>query len=463
MVVGVMSGTYARKIALKVVGRVRRDGAWAHEALASELKGSTAETREIALATRLALGTLEMGGVLDEILARHLSAPDRLQPQLMDVLRIATYELLFLDTPAHAAVHQAVELAGAVNPRAKALANAVLRKVAKDAPDFPFGDPEVELSARARLRGFPGWLADRLAAKSGVQCAMDFMDAHASSAPVYVSHNPFLGEEDALIEMVRESGADLLKCGPPGCFRCDPPALALASTAIAAGRGVVVDMAAQAIVAMAPIEPGMRVADIGAGRGSKTLLMQANALRKGGLAEIIAVDLHEFKVEVLRNRMRDLGVPKVTAIRADATDFDELISATGGPVDVAFVDAPCSGAGTLRRNPEKRWRMNTADISRLAALGAKLLDSAARLVRPGGFVVYSTCTVFSEENDQVVDDFLSTSTGEEFVKVDLLLPAEWSLISSAAQEGVFATWPSTDGPDGHFAAALRRKPLPTAL
>lgn len=465
-----MSATQARRVALKVVGRVRHKGAWAHEALASALKANPMEPREVALATRLAYGTLEMGGVLDEVLARHLSAPEKLQPQLMDALRVATFEILLLDTPSHAAVHQGVELAGAVSPRTKGLANAVLRKVAEEALRFPFGDPDTELSATARLRGFPEWLSGRLAEEFGEQDAKAFMDAHASPAPAYIAHNPFLGEEDALIEMVRESGAELRRCGPPGCFIGDSAGLVLASPAIAAGRGVVADMAAQAIVAMTPIEPGMRIADIGAGRGSKTLLMQANAFRKGGLAEIIAIDTHEFKVEVLRKRMRDLAVPGVTAARADATSFDELFSAAGGPVDLAFVDAPCSGAGTLRRNPDKRWKMSASDISRLAALGGRLLDSAARLVRPGGFVVYSTCTIFAEENDKVVDDFLRTAAGEEFVKVDFPGQAGWGLTArplgeeeQPVQEGRFATWPSTGGPDGHFAAALRKKPLAAAF
>jgi len=458
-----MSVTRARRIALKVVSRVRHGNAWAHEALASALQGNTMQSREVALATRLAYGTLEMGGVLDEVLARHLSAPEKLQPQLMDALRVATYEILFLGTPSHAAVHQGVELAGTVSSRAKRLANAVLRKVAEEAPRFPFGDPDTKLPALARLRGFPEWLADRLVKESGEQGARMFMNAHVSPAPVYIAHNPFLGKEEALIEMVRESGADLSRRGPSGCFRCDPPPLALASPAIAAGRGVVVDMAAQAIVSMTPIEPGMRVADIGAGRGSKTLLLQANAFRKGGLAEIIAIDIHEFKVEVLRGRMRDLAVPGVTAARADATDFDELVSVTGGLVDVAFVDAPCSGAGTLRRNPEKRWRMSSSDISRLALLGSKLLEPAARLVRPGGFVVYSTCTVFAEENDGVVDDFLRTGAGDEFVQIDFPRQADWGLIAQAARDGRFATWPSVDGPDGHFAVALRKKPLSAVL
>jgi len=201
----------------------------------------------------------------------------------------------------------------------------------------------------------------------------------------------------------------------------------------------------------------MSIVEVGAGRGTKTLLMQAAAVRDGGPATIYAVDIHEFKSRLLAERLERFGVPGVHSLTGDATSLGSVEGAPiEGSVDAVLVDAPCSGLGTLRRHPEKRWRVTPADIESLAALGSRLLGAAARLVRPGGFVVYSTCTLADAENAQVIEGFLGSELGSSF-RIDSFVdevPPEWRRFLTP--EGFFRSVPEADGPDGHFAVRLVR-------
>ncbi len=453
-----MSVAPARRVALRVIARVRRGGSWAHEVLSAELGDSRLDERDAALATRLAYGTVEMGGVIDEVLARHLKRLSGVQPKVLDALRLSTYELLCLRTPAHVAVDQGVEMVGRIAPRAKGLANAVLRRIAEEAPKFPFGDADVDPEALARLTGFPYWLAKRLTEDLGWDAASRMMRAHAAPAPLYLAHNPFKGDEASLLQRLQMAGASPEPFGPAGCIRCGSASAVLRSGVLAEGHAIVADAAAQAVVAMMPLAQGMRVIDVAAGRGGKSALMHFSAARSGFSIDVVATDIHGFKTEVIAERMQQLGVPRVTTACVDASD-PEALSAISGPgtADMVLVDAPCSGTGTLRRHPDKRWRLEPAQIAEMAALGAKLLASAAGLVHPDGFMVYSTCTVIPEENTGVVHGFLDSSAGEGFEVVDLTTHAVDPFGESIIRGGSFQTIPEIDGFDGHFAALLRRR------
>lgn len=454
-----MSVSPARALALKAIGRVRRTDAWAHEILSRELAASPLCDRDVALATKLVYGVVEMGGVIDEVLLRHVIRPGDVEPKVFDALRLAAYELLRMDTAPEIVVDQGVRMAGSATPRAKGLANAVLRKIAAEAADFPFGDPENDPHALARLCGFPYWLAERLTVDLGADSATRMLRAHLAPAPLYLAHNPLLGDEESLFAELSEAQAAPVRFGPPGCIRCDAPAPALRSAVVAEGRAIVADAAAQAIVDMLPLRPHMRVVDVGAGRGGKTALIAFAAARRSLTVELTAVDIHDFKGDVLQRRMSTLGVDWVDFIRADVAVPDQVaeVFSSGGPADLVFVDAPCSGAGTLRRNPEKRWRMTASEIDEVAELGERMLRNSSALVRSGGFVVYSTCTVFPRENAEVITSFLGHSAGNGFELAEVFSGRESAFEDFLAREGMLQTIPECGGPDGHFAAMLRRR------
>lgn len=451
-----MSLAPARKTALAVLRRVREREAFGPETLDAILRASGLSPADTALATRLTYGTLQTLGTLDEAIDRYAAHPDRVEPQVRDALRLAAYELLFMRTPARAAVHEGVEAVRAARKEAAGFGNAVLRRLAEAAPSFPWGDPASDDGALARSTGHPLWLVRLLVEDLGRPSAIQVLEADSESAPLYLWANPFKGSFVETMDALAADGADPVANVLPGSIRAGSAPAAVRAEAVASGRALITDLAAQVAPLAVRSEPDAIAIDIAAGRGTKTAQIQAACVAAGGPCRLFAVDVHGFKADVLRRRMADLGVPGVTALVGDATRPAEIEGMpAAGSADAVLVDAPCSGLGTLRRHPEKRWKLDPDDLERLSVLQSEMLASAASLVRLGGRVVYSTCSVAEVENGGVVGKFLAESDGS-FAVCDLgpMMPQAWQTFVTA--EGYFQSLPHRDGPDGHFVAALER-------
>lgn len=449
-----MSATGARKLALEAVYRARRNDAWLSDVLSSALDKSELEPRDRAFAARLARGVSEHVGTLDELIDAVADRPGRIEPQVRDVFRLAAYEAIFLDTPDRAVVSEGVDLVRSVTPRAAGYANAVLRRVVERAADFPFGDPETDLAALARFTGHPLWLAERFVEDLGVECARAVLLAGAQPAPFACAVNPFRSTVQDVMVALEADGAEPVQGLLGGSILCSNAAAAVKGTAVRDGLVIVSDEAAQAICTSVPIAPGGVLADVAAGRGTKTALLQATAVRAGAPMAVSALDIYGFKTELLQKRMRELKVPNVVSVTADATD-SEALARLALEADLVFVDAPCSGLGTLRRHPEKRWSVTPEIIKKLAVLGARMLGASASLVRVGGFMVYSTCTVTEEENASVMRAFIEGSAGQ-FELVSFADRVPESFERWITPEGWLQTLPEPGGPDGHFAALVQR-------
>lgn len=447
-----MSASAARRAALQVVTRVRERSAYAHETMDAVLGSSKLDRRDTAFATRLAYGTIAARGTLDAAVLRHVSRPESLEPQVADALAVTAYELLFMRTPARAAVSQGVELAKSVRGSAAGFANAVLRRLAEEADRFPWGDPETDDVALARLHGHPQWIADLWIRELGRDAAAKVMAADNEPAPLFLA--PVSVSRADVVSALELAGAGPSDCALEHCVVVEDPISAL-STALVRDRAVIVaDAGAQFAAHAVPVGPSSTVVEIGAGRGTKSLLMAAEARRQGGSAEILALDLHSFKLEALSRDAAALGLSGITTLAEDALSGD--LSIADESADAVLVDAPCSGLGTLRRHPDRRWRAKPEELQVLAALGGKMLETAARLVKPGGFLVYSTCTIASRENRDVVEAFLASSSGNGFTTDSLAgdVPEEWRRF--VGPEGWFQSVPEPGGPDGHFVARLVR-------
>jgi 16S rRNA (cytosine967-C5)-methyltransferase len=280
--------------------------------------------------------------------------------------------------------------------------------------------------------------------------------ADNSVAPLFLAVNPFRATPMAAIAVLDHDGAVTAPGPLPGALVAEVPSAAVRSSAVADGLVLVTDAAAQLVAQLSAALPGGSLLEIGSGRGTKTALLQAASVASGGPSRILAADIHAFKAEVLAARMAHLGVPGVTPVSVDATDRDALAKAVGGSVDGVLIDAPCSGLGTLRRHPEQRWRLTPSDIDALAHIGGRLLAAASSLVTPGGFVVYSTCTLTRRENAEVIASFLESRAGRPFEVEPLAdeVPEAWA--PAVTPEGFVQTLPTRGGPDGHFVARLRR-------
>jgi 16S rRNA (cytosine967-C5)-methyltransferase len=452
----VVSIAPARHAALAVLRRVREREAFGPETLDAVLRAAGLNARDTALATRLTYGTLQTLGTLDEAIDRFADRPAQIEPSVRDALRLATYELLFMRTPARAAVHEGVDAVRSVRAQASGLANAILRRVAAQVDTFPWGDPETDDDALARATGHPRWLVDRWVAELGRERAIETLRADLEPAPLYLWANPFKASRVETMDVLISDGAEPVDDIPPGCIRVGQPHLAVRGRAVAEGFVLVTDAAAQLAPRACGSSPGGIVVDVAAGRGTKTALLQAACVEAGAPSRLYALDIHAFKAGVLTRRMRDLGVPDVIPVVGDATDLGSVADLpAAGSADSVLLDAPCSGLGSLRRRPEKRWRVSPEDVDRLAVLQAAMLESAASLVRVGGRVVYSTCTVSRRENHDVVEAFLERAAGS-FRTADItpVVPEAWS--DDITDEGWFQSTPRSGGPDGHFVAVLER-------
>ena len=442
----------ARRVALAVLARVRRDQAFSGPVLAAELADARLSPQDSGLVTRLVSGVLSTSGVLDQALDRHLR--QKPEPRVADVLRLAAYELLYGRAPSYAVVDQAVVAVRRVRPQASGMTNAVLRRLAEDAATFPWGDPAHDRDALARATGHPRWIVDLAIDALGPSHAGEMLQSGLEPAPSYVRLDPFAGDRGQT--MAGLAPAEPTPAPPDeDCLRLGAPAHAY--SAPDGPRGwFAMDAAAQMAPALCRPRDGERICDLGAGRGNKTVCLQAIAVRSGGPASITAADHHAHKVRGLRERLEASGVPGVTTIAADIVDL-AADSALRASFDTVLLDAPCTGLGTLRRYPEKRWRVGPDDVERMAALQDILLHAASELVRPGGRLVYSTCSVAPSENGGTVGRFCSTEAGTHFSRspVGELEPREWEMFVDA--DGCFQSWPTIGGPDGHFVAVLHRE------
>lgn len=467
----------ARVKAYECLKAVRERDAFAGDLIDKIIDGSRLDAPDRAFATRLVLGVVSMRGALDAVLDSCMRSPKDVEPDVRDALRISAYEILFLGKSPHAAVDQGVELVRRVRPRAAGVANAVLRKAVRAASSFPFGDPAKDAGAYALSKGFPVWLVEKLFSDLGAEAADAFVTASNEPAPVFVGVNPLRGDTEKTVRELERLGtsvepvvvegvevADCFKLGNPKSL-ADGRFAALASK----GRVLVSDAAAQAIAqlavasavtaapgrdandAAAAVSAGVRDAaglsclELCAGRGTKTVLLERDAFRMTGsqFGRFVAVDNVAFKARLLSDRAKRYGLSVTESLCADALDMGGVVEKES--FDLVFLDSPCSGLGTLRRHPEIRWRITPDVIDEAAALDARLIEAAASYVRPGGVLVYSTCTVTREENALVVKAFLEGASGAGFGLVPV------------GGRPAFATYLALGGCDAHFCAIMRRK------
>ncbi len=460
----------ARGCALAALVEAQRHGVYVRDVLATSPDAAALDARDRAFALRLALGATATLGCADELLDRFLARPDRVQPALRWALRLSAFELLYLEAPVHAGVSQGVELARSVARGAAGLANAVLRRVAEaraeylDARDVP---AERRRSvARARAAGMPVWLADEVAASRGEAACTALLAAQLEAAPQAVHVAAPVPDSSRLAWA--DADAEL---SYPGCVRVGDAALLMADGALERAEAVSSDLAAQ-LIAGAATRPGSCL-EIGAGRGTKTFIMAAQAHRAGWARDHVALDLSASKCALNAERMRAAGFGELKTVAGDATDLDAALAALDAAAAAprrfatVFVDAPCSGTGTMRRHPEIAWRLQPAEVrADLPRLQLAILREAARRVEDGGELIYATCSVLQTENEQVADAFLASAEGAAFTLAPVsgaLLYARDAYAEARAligahedARGMFQTLPAPGAFDGHFCARFVR-------
>lgn len=417
------SASPARQAALRVTSIVRERDAFAQELIHKYIDSSRMSREDRAFATRLTLGVVSSYGTLDDVINRCLDRVSDINDDVRDALRISTYEIIFLKKEPHAAVSQGVELVKTIAPKASGLANAVLRRIADKAHKFPFGDPRTDIDAFARLHAFPEWLAKRALLDLGPEATRDYLAGSNEPAPLFVAINAAKADESEVVETIVAAHGDPVAVSVngediPGCYCLSEGRVLFDGRVrhmIQTGQLLVSDASSQQIARLVLTEEKpASLLEVGAGRGTKTVLIQSDAQRRYGsqIDEYVTVDNLEFKTNITAERAEEYGIHVSESITGDATVLDDVVGERA--FDVVFIDAPCSGLGTLRRHPEIRWRLNPEKIDEFAKTGLALLKSASTHVTPGGSIVFSTCTITRAENIDVVKAFLASDEGASF-------------------------------------------------
>ena len=440
-----MRAPNARDTALRVLVRCRTAGAWADAALAAQLRRDGLSGPEAALCSRIVYGVMQNRLLLDFYLGAYCSQKvDHLQPPLLEILRIGAYQILFLDKIPHsAAVNQAVEQAKD-NGRAKAagLVNAVLRQLSRNKGHLPKIPDQYALHSLSIRYSHPKWLVKRLQAILGPETEA-CLAADNAPAPLTIQVNPLKTTAEELTAELEASGVTV-RPHPwvSGCLELDHAGDLTALVPFRAGKFLVQDPAARLVSQIAGVGPGMRVLDVCAAPGGKSF-SAAFAMEDQG--EILACDLHENKLKRIREGAERLGLACIQTTAADGRVFRPEWEAA---FDVVLVDAPCSGLGIIRKKPDVRYK-KPDDLFALPVIQRAILDNAARYVKPGGTLVYSTCTILPEENEGVSDSFLAEHP--DFCRTPFAL-----FEPVGETEGQVTLWPHRHGTDGFYICRMTR-------
>ncbi|MBQ7778497.1 MAG: 16S rRNA (cytosine(967)-C(5))-methyltransferase RsmB [Oscillibacter sp.] len=437
----------ARETALRVLVSCRTNGAWADAALKAQLQRDGVSGADAALCSRIVYGVMQNQLLLDHYLGAFCTQRlDHLQPPLAEILRVGAYQILYLDkVPDHAAVSESVNLAKRFKRgQAAGLVNAVLRKLSQNKNNLP------EIPARDEIRylsvrySHPRWLVKKLLPILGREELERFLIANNSVAPLTIQMNPLKTTEDALTAKLEAEGVSVKRHSwVPGCLELTGTGDLTGLEAFRTGDFMVQDPAASLVSLFAGIQPGQRVLDVCAAPGGKSF-GAAFAMENRG--EVLSCDLHENKLVRIQESAARLGV---TCIETAAADGSKFRPEWEGKFDTVLVDAPCSGLGIIRKKPDVRYK-KADDLFALPVIQSGILENAARYVAPGGTLVYSTCTVLPEENEQVSDAFLAEHP--EFVREAVVLPQP-----VGKTDGQLTLWPQRHDTDGFYICRMKRR------
>ncbi len=456
----------ARRAAFEMLQRVEQEGAYSSALLAAADESLSSKDRR--LCRELVLGILRNRLWLDRAIEHFSSRKiEKLDLAVTLALRLGLYQLRFLTRiPQSAAVNESVNLVRFSRLKsATSFANAVLRQAIREPNYDPATGIENNFERLAVETSHPQWLIERWAAQFGGERVASFARANNQPAPLAFrftaqtfrdpNHSP-----EKLIEELKAAGADVIESNvAPGGWRVRQGARARENTGLVPGepdsgmeglqkfseQGMIYfqDEASQLVAHCVAARAGDRVLDVCAAPGSKSTLMAALAPH----SSVVAGDLYEQRTRLIQEFARQQGASNICVVQYDATSE---LPFPKDSFDRVLVDAPCSGTGTLRQNPEIRWRLDESDILELAARQKLIMQNAANVVRPGGRIIYSTCSVEIDENEGVISEFLKDSP--QFEQVALEVPKRFLTPNGSAR-----TWPQDDDVEGFFVTTLQRR------
>ncbi|WP_303722537.1 16S rRNA (cytosine(967)-C(5))-methyltransferase RsmB [Malonomonas rubra] len=441
-----------RRAAYEILQRVD-EGAFADLVLDTVLQRSRLEGRDRGLVTELVYGVLRLRGRLDFALEQFCKQPlGRLQPEVLRLLRLGAYQLLELDrVPAHAAVGTTVELARELGlPQATGFINGVLRALERGRAQIDWPPPENIRRYLQHVCSMPVWLTKELMRLLPNAEARAFGEALAKPAPYSLRVNRLKTDRQHFLQQLLEAGHQARACryAPDGVIIEKRGDGRLPGDA--EGLYQVQDQASMLIGYLLNVRPGQKILDCCAAPGGKTTHLAALSENR---AEIVALEKYPQRVELIERGAARLGCLRISAKEWDLGEPPLFLEEQS--FDRILLDAPCSGLGVLRRNPESRWSKSAVNIRELAELQREILFHVAPLVKPNGKLLYSLCSFSKAETDDVVEQFLETHPQFELEDLREASPAGWAELFT--DRGTLRSYPHQhDGMDAFFAACFRR-------
>lgn len=430
----------AREAAVFALERTRRDGAWS-SALADIMKTKyDLDARSLSLAVTITLGVIQNRTLCDWYIDFFSTSSAKIEPKVRDILRSAVYQLVFMDKiPASAAVNEAVALCKKLGySRAAGFCNAVLRKLASNTDDLHEIPGKGSAGYLSIKYSHPLWFAEYLISRRGYDAAEAFLKADNTPPETCLQVNTLKTDAQELLHILTDAGAEC-RMHPwlPDCIVSSGDVSSLPG--FEEGLFYVQDPAAKCACLCAQLTEAKTVLDACAAPGGKSF-SAAVIMKDGG--RITSHDLHEKKIGLIKSGAQRLGI---SSIECSARDARLPLSET---YDAVIADVPCSGFGVIRKKPEIRYKARE-DCAAMPQIQLAILNNLSGAVNRGGVLVYSTCTVLREENEDVVEEFLRQHgdyTAEEF-----MLPN-----GEIAVGGMITFWPDVHGTDGFFVCKLRR-------
>lgn len=431
----------ARTTALCALIATRRQGAWSDGILKEYVQRDRLERRDAALAAALTYGVMQNRMLLDHYLEQVVSGGlSRLQPAMLDILRLGAYQILLLDKiPDSAAVNEAVEQTKRyVNQKAAGMTNGALRALSRKKGSLN------EPRDLATKYSHPQALVDLLTDSVGRDQIESFLQADNEPAPTCLQINPLLSDPDEVERALTEQEI-LFRKHPwlPGCYLVTGTGNLARLELFASGKVYVQDASAKLAAIAAGVQPGMRVLDTCAAPGGKSFALAMEMKNEGS---VTSCDIHAHKISLIEKGAERLGISIITAAEADASKFQEAFK---DGFDVVVADVPCSGLGVIRKKPDIRYK-DLAPTERLPQVQAAILENVSRYVRPGGALLYSTCTVLKRENEDVANAFLACHP--EFQLEAFPVPDGLG----GQNGGMLTLYPHVHEADGFFICKLRK-------
>lgn len=438
----------ARQLALTIINEVDLKGAYANIALAHEINRQSLSEQDRRLVTELVYGTVKAGATVDWLLAQYTDRPlAKIAPVIRNILRLGIYQLFFLTKiPVSAAVNEAVKLAKKYgHPGTVKFVNAVLRNAARNPEKTSFPAADDQPIKYLALKYFhPEWLVARWVDRLGFTACEELCKANNQTPPLSLRTNTLKTDRVALLRRLAAEGVacEASSLTPEGIVCREFPALATLKS-LDEGLFQVQDESSMLVAHVLRPRPGETVIDACGAPGGKSTHIAAIMQNTG---RIISTDIYEHKLKLTQANAARLGINIIETQVLDAAKIHEQYA---GLADRVLVDAPCSGLGVLRRKPDSRWRKSEALLAELPQLQSAILRSAASCVKPGGVLVYSTCTTEPAENEDVIQEFLAERT-------DFSLQPAGDYLPVPQRAELIQLWPHRDGVDGFFIARMIR-------